>query len=48
MWWPFGRKSNSTALATALEQAGFQDFSTTAIPYKEHLRWNLDWIMLEV
>jgi hypothetical protein len=30
-----------------LQQAGFRDFSTTAIPYKEHLRWNLDWIMLE-
>ena len=32
---------------TWLQKAGFRDFATTAIPYKEHLRWNLDWIMLE-
>lgn len=37
----------SDMVQTQLQQAGFQDFSTTAVPYKEPLRWNLDWIMLE-
>ena len=32
---------------TRLQQAGFRDFVTTSVPYKDHLRWNTDWIMLE-
>jgi cyclopropane fatty-acyl-phospholipid synthase-like methyltransferase len=37
----------SDMVQTQLQQAGFRDFSTTAVPCKEYLRWNLDWIMLE-
>lgn len=37
----------SDTVQTQLQQAGFRDFSTAAIPYREPLRWNLDWIMLE-
>lgn len=37
----------SGVVQTRLQQAGFRDFSTTPIPFKEHLRWNIDWTMLE-
>ena len=30
-----------------LRQAGFRDFSTTAVPHKDQLPWNIDWILLE-
>jgi putative methyltransferase (TIGR04325 family) len=30
-----------------LQEAGFRDFSTTPVPPREHLRWTLDWTMLE-
>lgn len=30
-----------------LRQAGFRNFSTTSIPGKDHLRWNIDWVLLE-
>lgn len=30
-----------------LQQAGFRDFSITAVPHKDNLPWNIDWIMLE-
>jgi SAM-dependent methyltransferase len=30
-----------------LQEAGFRDFSTTPVPHKDNLRWNLDWTMLE-
>jgi hypothetical protein len=30
-----------------LQEAGFRDFSTTSVPHKDNLRWNLDWTMLE-
>jgi SAM-dependent methyltransferase len=32
---------------TRLQQAGFRDFSTASVPCKDHLRWNIDWIVLE-
>jgi Methylase involved in ubiquinone/menaquinone biosynthesis len=32
---------------TRLQQAGFRDISTTAVPHKDNLPWNIDWIMLE-
>jgi hypothetical protein len=32
---------------TRLQQAGFQDFSTTPVPHKDKLPWNIDWIMIE-
>jgi SAM-dependent methyltransferase len=32
---------------TRLQQAGFRDFVTTSVPYKEYVRWNIDWIMIE-
>ncbi len=32
---------------TRLQQAGFRDFSTTPVPHKDNLPWNIDWIMLE-
>jgi SAM-dependent methyltransferase len=41
------RFQTSDMVKTQLQQAGFRDFSITAIQYKEHLRWNLDWTMLE-
>jgi SAM-dependent methyltransferase len=30
-----------------LQEAGLRDFSTTSVPHKDNLRWNLDWTMLE-
>ena len=30
-----------------LQNAGFRDFSATAVPPKDSLPWNIDWIMLE-
>jgi SAM-dependent methyltransferase len=30
-----------------LQQVGFRDFVTTSLPCKDHLRWNIDWIVLE-
>jgi SAM-dependent methyltransferase len=30
-----------------LQEAGFRGFSTTSVPHKDNLRWNLDWTMLE-
>jgi predicted O-methyltransferase YrrM len=30
-----------------LQQAGFRDLSITAVPHKDNLPWNIDWIMLE-
>ena len=32
---------------TRLQQAGFEDFVTTSVPGKDHLRWNNDLIFLE-
>jgi cyclopropane fatty-acyl-phospholipid synthase-like methyltransferase len=32
---------------TRLQQAGFRDISTTSVPHKDNLPWNIDWIMLE-
>ena len=37
----------SEMVQTRLQQVDFRDFSTTSIPYKDHLRWNVDWVMLE-
>ena len=30
-----------------LQEAGFRGFSTTSVPHRDNLRWNLDWTMLE-
>jgi cyclopropane fatty-acyl-phospholipid synthase-like methyltransferase len=30
-----------------LQQAGFRDFSLTSIPHKDHLPWNIDWMMIK-
>jgi cyclopropane fatty-acyl-phospholipid synthase-like methyltransferase len=30
-----------------LQETGFRDFSVTAIPHKDNLPWNIDWMMLE-
>jgi hypothetical protein len=30
-----------------LQEAGFRDFSKTSLPHRDHLRWTLDWTMLE-
>jgi SAM-dependent methyltransferase len=32
---------------TRLQHAGFRDFYVTSVPHKDHLPWNVDWIMLE-
>lgn len=32
---------------TQLQQAGFRGFSTTSVPHKDNLPWNIDWIMIE-
>jgi SAM-dependent methyltransferase len=32
---------------TRLQQAGFRDISTTSVPHKDNLPWNIDWIMLQ-
>jgi len=37
----------SDVVQTRLQQAGFRDLSTIPIPYKDQLRWNVDWIKLE-
>jgi demethylspheroidene O-methyltransferase len=30
-----------------LQETGFRDFSITSVPHKDHLPWNIDWMMLE-
>ena len=30
-----------------LQEAGFRDVSSTPVPHRDHLRWTLDWTMLE-
>ena len=30
-----------------LQDTGFRDFSTTPVPHKDNLPWNIDWMMLE-
>jgi SAM-dependent methyltransferase len=32
---------------TRLQQAGFRDVSTSAVPYEDHLPWNIDWTLIE-
>ena len=32
---------------TRLRQAGFRDVSTTSVPHKDNLPWNIDWTLLE-
>jgi 3-hydroxy-5-methyl-1-naphthoate 3-O-methyltransferase len=32
---------------TRLQQAGFRDLSSTRVPHKDQLPWNIDWTMLE-
>ncbi len=32
---------------TRLQQAGFRDLSLTAVPHKDNLPWNVEWIMLQ-
>ena len=39
--------TTTEVVQTRLQQAGFRDFSITAVPHKDNLPWNIDWIMLE-
>lgn len=39
--------TTSEMVQTRLQEAGFKYFSTISLPHKDHLRWNLDWTMLE-
>ena len=32
---------------TRLQKAGYRDFSTTPVPHKDNLPWNIDWTMIE-
>jgi SAM-dependent methyltransferase len=34
-------------LQTRLQQAGFREISTTPVPHKNNLPWNIDWSMVE-
>ncbi len=39
--------TTTEVVQTRLQQAGFRGFSTTPVPHKDNLPWNMDWIMLE-
>ena len=39
--------TTAEVVQTRLQQAGFRDLSTTSVPHKDNLPWNIDWIMLE-
>jgi len=39
--------TTTEVVQTRLQQVGFRDFSITAVPHKDNLPWNIDWIMLE-
>jgi SAM-dependent methyltransferase len=39
--------TTTEVVQTRLQQAGFRDFSVTAVPHKDNLPWNIDWIVLE-
>ena len=39
--------TTAEVVQTRLQQAGFRDFSTTAVPHQDNLPWNLDWIVLQ-
>jgi SAM-dependent methyltransferase len=38
--------TTAQAVQARLQAAGFRDVSTTPVPHKDNLRWNLDWTML--
>ncbi len=38
--------TTTEVVQTRLQQAGFRDFSSTPVPHKDNLPWNIDWIML--
>jgi demethylspheroidene O-methyltransferase len=39
--------ATTEVVRTRLQQAGFRDSSTTPVPHKNSLPWNVDWAMLE-
>jgi SAM-dependent methyltransferase len=39
--------TTAEVVQTRLEQAGFRDFSVTAVPHEDNLPWNIDWVLLE-
>jgi 3-hydroxy-5-methyl-1-naphthoate 3-O-methyltransferase len=39
--------TTAEVVQTRLQQAGFRDFSTTSVPHKDNLPWNIDWILLK-
>jgi len=39
--------TTAEAVQTRLQEIGFRDFSTTLVPPKDNLPWNVDWMMLE-
>jgi predicted O-methyltransferase YrrM len=41
------RLTTVEAVQARLQDVGFRDFSTTPVPHKDHLPWNLDWTVLE-
>jgi SAM-dependent methyltransferase len=43
---PSNEFTTTDAIQTQLEQAGFRDISTNAVPHKDNLPWNVDWILL--
>ena len=36
--------TTTEVVQTRLRQAGFRDFSVSAVPHKDNLPWNIDWI----
>jgi SAM-dependent methyltransferase len=42
-----GDQITTEVVQTRLQQAGFRDFSTTPVPHKDNLPWNLDWTIIE-
>ena len=42
----FAEQPDLTSVVVDVE-AGFRDISATPVPHKDHLPWNIDWIMLE-
>jgi cyclopropane fatty-acyl-phospholipid synthase-like methyltransferase len=39
--------TTAEVVQTRLQQVGFGDFSLTSVPHKDHLPWNIDWMMLQ-
>jgi SAM-dependent methyltransferase len=44
---PSIRFTTGEVVQSQLQKTGFRDFSITAVPHKDNLPWNIDWMMLE-